>query len=182
MLNLAKKPTLLFSKRLANIKYSQLIIKDLEGMKAISKLWLKENYILASYIINLVATWQVFIQELGEYGTKELLKRNKNNQIAAIIQTNLEQNIKKFNTPKPENIDSFLMSTLGIQKITSKLKDSKKKKSILNEILQIRNEIAHEGFTAKQLTLLKNFNYMEILLHIGEELETILLDFLKTAQ
>lgn len=74
-INTTRTPAQLFSKRLTHIKFSQLIIEDLNKIEKINKKSLKEAYLLNAYIMNLVASWQGFIEDLAEYTIREMIKK-----------------------------------------------------------------------------------------------------------
>ena len=176
MLILEKTPAQKLSKRLVSIKYTQFIIDDLKKLQEfdeVHKLSTKESYLLETYIINLVANWQVFIEDLLEYGINKTADLTKNERLKTIILITLKEKLKRFNTPNTENIDSYFNDILAISKISSKLSDSDRKKTTINEIVKIRHNIAHKGFSDKELTVEKNFNYMETLFSVAKELEDI---------
>ena len=80
MLNIKKSPARIFSKRLVSIKYSQLIIQDLEKINGIHKRNLIESYLLNSYIINLVTSLQTFVQDLLGESVNKIINSIENEQ------------------------------------------------------------------------------------------------------
>ncbi len=167
--NITKTPIQLFSKRLTHIKYSQLIIKDLERLNNLRKLNEKKRYLLQSYIINLVSSWQVFIEELLEYGFN---KKWENNTM--MIKT-FKNKKGSFNTPDIKNIDKIFKRVLDIKKITDALivpeMDLKDVKGKVNKLLMIRHKIVHTGKSKELLDLKNNFDFMRHLMIVGEKLE-----------
>jgi hypothetical protein len=173
---IAKTPAQKFSRRLVSIKYTQLIIDDLEELNKLKvdrKINLKKSYLLDAYIMNLVANWQVFIEDLLEYGLNEIAETVSSEKLKTILLITLKEKIKRFNTPNTENIDLIFNSVLAIPKITLKLENSVGKKVIINEVLAIRHSIAHKGSPGKPLTVTGNFDYMNTLFGVAEELQEI---------
>lgn len=176
-LDLRKTPIMLFSKRLTHIKHSQLIIKDIENIDGIKKLREKGNYLLNSYIMNLVASWQVFIEELLEFGLNLVIEKNSLNPAAIeILKSNFEVNKKRFNTPNIKNIDQIFKNVLAIKKITDNISIQgmglNEVKDKVNKLLEIRHKIAHTGFTDEELDLESNFDFMKHLFSVGEQIES----------
>ncbi len=173
MLILKKTPVQKFSKKLASIKFSQLIVADLEKIEKINKRELKESYLLNSYIINLVSSWQTFIEELLEFAIIEVIAKTTDLNIKTIIKNNFDENLKKFNTPNAENIDKIFKSVVGIEKITSLLPDSSTIRKQIGDILEIRHSIAHKGYSISELSISDNFDKMKVLFKAAEELQNI---------
>lgn len=173
MLDLKKTPAQIFSKKLVSIQYSQTIIEDLLKIETLRKRSLKENYLLNSYIINLVASWQVFIQDLLEDSISQMLAKIENEQLAEIVKNNYEEKLKRFNTPNTKNIDEIFSSVLGISKITSQLSKADFYKERINRVLSIRHTIAHTGYSKTQLSLAENFGFMNTFLEAAFELQNI---------
>ncbi|MFV8337355.1 HEPN domain-containing protein [Flavobacterium sp. RSP29] len=147
MLNIKKSPAQIFSKRLVSIKYSQLIIQDLEKIIiGIHKRNLIESYLLNSYIINLVTSLQTFVQDLLGESVNKIINSIENEQLVQIIISNFQDKIKRFDTPNTENIDQIFESVLGIQKITQMLKNVDVTKERIIKIIKIRHSIAHTGY------------------------------------
>lgn len=178
MLDLRKSQTQIFSRRLVQIKHSQLIIKDLERLNDVNKLELKSSYLLNSYIMNLVASWQTFIEQLVTQSVGEISK-SSNDTVKAILFANSDDKLKKFNTPNTANIDSIFESVIGIKKITSSLNNADQTIQKINSIMLIRHKIAHKGFSQHLLTIEKNFEYMQILLSAAGQLENNVKNFIE---
>ncbi|CAM1350997.1 MULTISPECIES: HEPN domain-containing protein [Tenacibaculum] len=176
MIDLTKTPSQKFSKKLANIKFSQLIIKDLEKQSDVVKMNLKTHYLLQSYIINLVAVWQVFVEDLLKYAVDEYIKSNSDPNTAKNLKFKLKRNLKIFNTPNTKNIDKIFKNVLGIEGVTSTLEfegmNSEKAKDRINKILKIRHKIAHTGYSEKKLKLKENFDFMKHLFEASKQLES----------
>jgi hypothetical protein len=157
------------------IKYIQHIQLDLDKLTEVDDKQNKKYYLNQAYIIQLVANWQVFIEELVKYGVSQLLEEvNKSSGIQNfnnVLTENSEQKIKKFNTPNSRNINEIIQNTIGIKSISDKFQWDKmsKDKAIqkLNEIIDIRHGIAHTGKNIEELFLEKNFNYMEHLYNLA---------------
>lgn len=174
-LNIIKTPVQLFSKRLTHIKFSQLIIEDLSKIENLNKKSLKESYLLNSYIMNLVASWQIFIEDLAGYAIKKMTSEIQNSNLNIIFSNNLDERIKKFNTPNSDNIDMLFKNIIGIEKITKFLEPVNLRKQI-NEILNIRHSLAHTGYTSEKLTISGNFERMEILMKAAKKIEEIVIN------
>lgn len=174
-INLTKTPLQKFSKRLVRIKYIQHIQLDLDKLSEVDDKLNKKDYLSQAYIIQLVANWQVFIEELVEYGfTKLLEKVNKDSDIRSfnsVLQKNYDQEIKRFNTPNSANINKIIENTIGIKLISDKFQwdNMSKDKAIqkLNDTLAVRHEIAHTGNNSKELFIEKNFSYMKHLYNLA---------------
>ncbi len=179
-LNLTRTPIQLFSKRLTHIKYSQLIINDLLDNKDVGNFHEKKRYLLESYIINLVASWQVFIEELLKFGLDKIIEKTNLSPVAIkILESNYDINIKRFNTPNTSNIDQTFKTVLGIEKITNDINISGMQldalKSKVNQLLEIRHKIAHTGNSGQELEIETNFDFMKHLMTVGEQLEDIVI-------
>jgi hypothetical protein len=175
MIELKKSPSQILSSKLASIKFSQTIIQDLEKLNDINKINLKKQYLLQSYILNLVAVWQVFIEDLLEFGVNEIIKKQTDSNTIEILKTNLNENIKRFNTPNTTNIDKIFKTVLAIEKITSTLElkemSLEQTKFKINYILKIRHQIAHTSKSKESLTLYENFEFMNHLYEVSKQLE-----------
>lgn len=188
--NLEKTPSKLFSQRLSQIKYSQLIIDDLrkcqENDVSISKMNLKTAYLLNSYVLNLTAQWQVFIENLLRYGVNGISENQMDTHVLNILKYNLERNLKKFNTPNTQNIDEIFKAVLSIDKITDNLEvegmSLSKVKGEINKMLKIRHTIAHKGYSKTQLSIEQNFDFMELLRINGDILEKVVIDYIYNYQ
>src|SRR4051812_118036 len=112
MLVTVKTPAQKLSKRLVSIKFSQLIIEDLVRDGNVKKLELKKGYLLNSYIVNLVASWQTFIEDLLQFAVNDIVAQTSNEILKTIIKNNLEEKTKKFNTPDVKNIDALFKSVV----------------------------------------------------------------------
>lgn len=178
MLNIKKSQTEIFRKRLVQIKYTQLIIEDLKKLDNVNKMSLKTSYLLNSYIMNLIAEWQTFIENLLRECVTEISLQS-NEIVKNILEINLTEKIKRFGNPNIENIDSSFESLLGIKNITRQLNNYQASRKRINEIMSIRHSIAHKGFSLSLLTMEENFEIMEFLLSVAGELETISLNHIK---
>lgn len=187
---LEKTPAQKFSKALVSIKFSQLIINDLDKIENVAKRNLKEQYLLDSYIINLVACWQTFVENLLEFAVENLTKKDNdeaskgtdNELIAKILKTNMNERLNRFNTPNPNNIDTLMKNTIGIDKIMNLIPDSENVRERINSILEIRHSIAHTGFSGVPLTKEQNFLRMEFLLKVATDLEHIVVQHIRNSE
>jgi hypothetical protein len=179
VLNLEKTPSALFSRNLVRIKFIQHIQNDLRNCEA-AKLELKIHFLNQAYVFQLIAFWQVFIEELAEYGFRWLEKNEPTGTFRDVAKAKLDESLKKFNTPNRDNIDKLFKEALGIPNILKYWcsKDLHLQDAIttLAELLASRHQIAHKGRTSKQLSYETNFEKMTILMKIAELTEQALLE------
>src|SRR5260370_1066850 len=95
--NLEKTPSQLFSKNLVRIKYIQDIQTDLTKCEA-AKLPLKIQFLNQAYVFQLIAFWQVFVEELAEYGFRKIEAVENSGSFRDIARAKLDESLKKFNT------------------------------------------------------------------------------------
>jgi len=176
LLDMTKTPSQLFSSRLERIAFTQQIIKDLDNLDNIKKKQLKTDFLLDSYILNLVANWQVFIEELLEYGLHEILKKTSDDNIKKVLSNNYYDSVKRFNSPNTENIDLIFMKVLGIIKITNCLESQLENKLKINNTLKIRHQIAHKGCSTEVLNYEANFEIMQFFFDCAKKLEQVVKD------
>lgn len=161
---LEKTPLQLFSKSLVRLKFLQLIQKDLEKIETSKKSY-KVNFLNQSYIFHLVAMWQVFIEEQVQYGIKEMSGLSPLGLFEPILKSKVKHDLRRyFNTPNRHNIDKIFEQFLGINKISQAWtwegmtrNDALK---LLEKILEIRHDIAHQSRTQNNLSFDKNYEYM----------------------
>lgn len=172
--SLERTPSGHFSKGLVRIKCIQHIQLDLRE-KSAHKLETKIAYLNQTYILHLIALWQVFIERLAEFALKKITTDQKNNILIAITEANLQRALARFNTPNRQNIDRLFLETLEIPQITECWRSDKityeEALATLENLLGARHEIAHTASTGKALTFEKNFLEMEKLFHMAELLE-----------
>lgn len=169
--NLTKTPTQMFSKNLVRIKYIQRIQLDIENSEANKKL-LKIDFLNKMYIFQLVAFWQVFIEDLAKSGIwLENIHNDKLKQMN-LKKEKLDAQLKKFNTPSRKNIDKLFKDVFEIPKLSNSWESDNLKRSratsSLSILLKSRHEIAHTGNTKTQWSYEKNFQMMRTLLCIAE--------------
>jgi len=183
-LDLEYTPLHIFSKNLVKIKYIQHIQKDLTDCDA-KKLELKIHFLNQSYVFQLIAFWQVFIEDLAKYGFRKIEKSEGGRVLKAIAKNKFDESLSKFNTPNTKNIDTLFKSALGINKISDHWQSLELTRSeattVLSELLEARHKIAHEGKTLTPLSYKNNFEKMEILMKVAELTEKAILDELKIA-
>ena len=174
-ISMEKTPSMLFSKSLVHLKQIPLIQKDIVKIDGIQKESLKINYLNSSYVLHLVARWEVFIEELVEYCVRKLEERNGSNHLSKNDILQIKAKTKGFHSPKTQNIDKLFEETLGIEKITMSWQSEdltrEQATSTLYFLITARNEIAHTGTTSKQLSYSENFDRMETLLVMAKLME-----------
>jgi hypothetical protein len=179
VLNLEKTPSQLFSKNLVRIKYIQHIQLDLTKSK-VAKLETKNIFLNQSYILQLVAYWQVFIEELAVFGFRKVEQSEHLGLFHDMAKIKLDESIKKFNTPNRANIDRLFKEALGIVNISkywfSETLSLDFATATLDELLTSRHQIAHKGCTSIKLSCESNFQKMEILMQIADLTERALME------
>jgi hypothetical protein len=166
-----------FSKRLSGIRFIHAIARDLDASDVHRK-ESKKKYLCESYIVYLVARWQVFLESLAEEAFTRLAALEPSPRLRVIRLNNFNQTLKRFNTPKAKNIDELIEAATGLTKISDNWHwdgvSINTAKSKLGDILEIRHEIAHTGSTQKKLTLAKNLNYVEFLVKLAHILNEVI--------
>ena len=179
--NLRKTPAQQFSKNLTHIRFIHLIANDLDALETRRK-ENKKSYVFQSYIVNLVALWQTFIEDLAKESFEKMIDAEPNASFHGVLQRNFDQVLKRFNTPKTQNIDALIEAATGIKNISNNWHwdgmSSENAKQLLDEILSIRHEIAHKGYTRKSLSVKGNYEYMEFLLKLAYVLNEVVDDYI----
>lgn len=177
VLNLEKTPVQRFSKNLVRIKYIQHIQLDMEECNA-AKLQLKIQFLNQSYVLQLIAFWQVFIEELAESGFRQIEASGSGGHFRDIARGKLDESLKKFNTPNKDNIDKLFKEALGVPNISKFWKSDtlthETAISTLEALLNSRHQIAHTGHTSRPLSYATNFEKMKVLMQIAELTEKAL--------
>ena len=104
------------------------------------------------YIVNLISIWQVFIENLVNYGCK-LIERNSNSRAEKLLYRisceNAKTAIKKFNTPNKQSINLIFYHCFSIEEITKCWKENDgsfmKEYNSLTLTLQERHRFSHTG-------------------------------------
>lgn len=173
-LNLKKTPLQLFSKKLVKLKYIQHIQYDLKKSD-VKKLEYKIKYLNQTYIFHLIANWQDFIETLVEDKFNTIQSSQKVHKLNSVLTNNLENKLKRFNTPNIENIDLLFKDVLGITKITDcfNKNDMTRKfaKKSLDRILKMRHQIAHTGSTNNVINYESNFKDMNFIFQLATLLQ-----------
>lgn len=171
MIDLERTPAQRFSRRMVSIKAIQHIQDDLNRMDDASKLPMKIAYLNQAYILHLVAYWQVFIEELAQYGFSILKNKAPDGPLVTIAQARLDHKLKKFNTPSKDNIDDLFSETLGVTRITKcwsdKMVPNHRGADTLSRVLNARHEIAHTGSAEARLAYRSNYADMETLVELA---------------
>jgi hypothetical protein len=159
-----RNPFLRFSKSLTWLSNLQLIQKDIENLdikKKQTKIW----YLNQSYLLHLVALWEIFIEEQVFYAFKEMTKISPPGVFETLLETKMNEVVQYFHNPNVENINRIFKDVIGISNISSEWKWEKMSSNdsiaLLKVILNTRHEIAHESQTKNdKLSFTKNFEYM----------------------
>lgn len=183
-LNLEKTPSMRFSKNLVKIKYIQHIQSDLISCNA-KRIDLKIDFLNQSYVFQLIAFWQVFIEDLAGYGFKKIEKSENGKVFKSIAKARLDEALKKFNTPNVENINKLFKDTLGVEYTTTHWKSknltNQQAALTLAELLKARHQIAHTGRSTNKLSYKNNFEKMEILMEMAVLTEKAIINELESA-
>ena len=179
MIVLEHTPAQLFSKRMVSIKFIQHIQDDLKALeelsKAPSRMSQKVAYLNQAYILHLVAHWQVFIEELVQYGFEMVRRKAPDSPLVTAVERRLASDVDKFNTPKKELIDKIFRNNLGIDRITKSWSDemipNNRAFQTLDRVLKARHEIAHRGETESVLAYGSNYADMETLVEMANVAE-----------
>lgn len=179
MIVLERTPAQRFSKRMVSIKFIQHIQDDLKALeelsKAPSRMSQKVAYLNQAYILHLVAHWQVFIEELVQYGFEMVRKKAPDSPLVTAVERRLADDVDKFNTPKKEFIDAIFRNNLGIERITKSWSDemipNNRAFQTLDRVLKARHEIAHRGETESLLAYASNYADMETLVEMASVAE-----------
>ena len=129
-------------------------------------------------MLQLVAYWQVFIEELARYGFRQIEASGSGGHFQNIARARLDESLRKFNTPNKSNIDKLFKEALGVSGIsqswTSASITQKMAASTLEKLLEARHQIAHTGQTSASLDYATNFEKMSILMEMAELTENAL--------
>lgn len=180
-LNIEKTPAQVFSRQLVWIKQIQHIQLDLDRAGA-PHFDRKITFLNQSYIFHLVAFWQVFIEDLVEFGFGMLERSTPPGVFRDIARAHLDARLRRFNTPNRDNIDTLFKECLGIPRISrpwdTVAVGEHGVAQFLNDLLRARHQIAHEGYAEAELSFSRNFEQMEKLFRLAEVTERALLDFI----
>lgn len=146
--------------------------KDLESLKIRHKTNQKIYYLNQSYLIHIVAKWEVFIEDLAQYGFDKLTPSANFGAGNSVIKKIIKSDIAKLNTADTRGINSLLSRILDIKEISTSWYwegiTSKDAEKWLDKILVIRHKIAHTGETEVQsLSYEKNYTYMKHLFNLA---------------
>ncbi|WP_089936986.1 HEPN domain-containing protein [Candidatus Entotheonella palauensis] len=170
MIIMEKTPLQKFSKSLVWLKFLPWIQRDLKNLETNKKAF-KIMYLNQSYILHVVALWQVFIEDEVKYVHKKVIENQSPGPFNVILQSQLERSIKRFMTPKKDDIDKLFSEVIGFDKISEKWEwDNMPRHQalrILDLIIQIRHQIAHKGRAKIELSFEKNFDYMKHIFNLA---------------
>lgn len=165
-----KRPVHQFSKSLVEVKWIQLIQKDLEGIetsKKVYKLW----YLNQSYIFHLVALWEVFIEQQVRFGFEQMARLRLLGVLEPVLRSNLEERIKNLHVPDRRKIDGLFYEFMGMEKLSDAWtwENMPREKALqkFDDILKARHEIAHKSRTGASLSFDENFEDMKHLVNLA---------------
>ena len=199
-INFKNHPLHSFLETLLEANQLLLIIDDLEENE-VEDFEKKEQAIYKNLIINLSACFEVSLNTILDDAVAHLIDKLKSsdklsNNVKIRISTNLikskdEREIwkisgdgwkdevvknfetlsKKFNSPRPDNIDDLFYKTIGLKKITDSFHwdNNTKEESIkmLNDFLDLRGKITHHYRIKKSISYEDIQKYVNYLYCIG---------------
>jgi hypothetical protein len=182
VVELKKTPLMLFSKSLANIAVVQLIAKDLDSAD-VKKRNTKQRFLYQGYIVYLVASWQAFIQTLAQDSFDSLNDIYPLSESQQKESEELSNAINRFNTPLTYHIDKLIQKATGIERISSHWHWNKMTNDLakqrLAELLNIRHEIAHAGYSKSRLSFDGNLEHMDFLYNLGSIMNNVIGNHIK---
>lgn len=121
VIDLLKRPTHTFSRSISRLHLISDICNEIDKERSERTYDYKIYLLTGFYIVNLVSIWQVFIENLIEYGCR-LIQRSSNSRAEELlcrisIDTSKEA-IKRFNTPDRERINQIFFQCFSIKEIT----------------------------------------------------------------
>ena len=161
---LSKTPLQLFSKSLANIALIQVMTKDLD-MHDVNRKNRKKSLLYRSYVVYLVAAYQSFIEDLA-LEAFDFLEENKPS-----TRTRKDLKWKIRANPKTKKINEIIKYATGIKGVSNcwhwtNISNSEAVKK-LDDLVQIRNGIAHAMYSSEPLSYENNFEHMEFLYNLA---------------
>jgi len=181
-MKLKRAPLHVFDKRLKSISAVQRIAEDIDRLE-VSSADLKKHYLHQSYIIYLVASWQIFIEYLASDCFDEIMSFRDTWPFRDKLKSDFDKARKRFNTPNTGNIDALIEAATGKKKIIDKCKwpnfSNEKVKNRLSQILSIRHEVAHKTKSVKRLSTDINWNHAKFLYNCACVLNNVLTDYIK---
>ncbi|EJB0393806.1 hypothetical protein MUJ57_001522 [Vibrio parahaemolyticus] len=173
-IDLRKSPLQMFSRQLVRLKYVQHIQNDLD-IETTRKLDSKIRYLNQTYVFHLVAHWQDFVESLVRRKFTDIKSDSGSHPLDNLLTQNVENKLKRFNTPNTKNIDQLLKDTLGLTTVTTcwDTEDFSRvqAKERLDDILLSRHQIAHKGLTSRELSYESNFEDMEFIFQLATLLQ-----------
>ncbi|MFT9159452.1 MAG: hypothetical protein ABF491_03730, partial [Acetobacter sp.] len=119
--DILKKPTYNLGRAIRWSGVISEIENELDKRKNIRSYKKKLLLLNGFYLVNLVALWQVFIEDLVEYGC-DLIERNiDSNPEKLLHKISLDRSkaaLKRFNTPDRGRIDQIFLDCFGVENIT----------------------------------------------------------------
>jgi RiboL-PSP-HEPN len=165
-----KMPIDYFNKELINISVIYMIAGDLDEHSVIRS-DKKKDILYRSYIIYLMAAWQIFIEETACKAFDALVVLEHGRSSHDTLTDTLKEKTRKFSSPKTVNVNKLIEAATGIPKISTSWKlsgmDNTVAEKTLDQIWAIRCEIAHTVYTSKRVSEQQNLNYMKFLFDLA---------------
>jgi hypothetical protein len=133
---------------------------------------MKRDLLYRSYLVLLLAAWEVFIEDLARTAHSALMELEPDSAQRTLNEDKLKTYLKNFHSPKAENINHLFKNYLGIDNIMMSVAWSGIKPhqviAQLKEIIEIRGRIAHTVYSAKEETSSDAEENPEILVYDAE--------------
>jgi len=169
--NLEYTPLQHFSKRLAELAALNEVPSDL-AEAGVGKEWVKSRLVYASYVFMLVALWQAFWERIAVESFEASAGRHADPESRDAQRMQLEEALKRFNTPSALNIDRLVRLSTGIVHVSNAwvLPDvsNAEIRRRLDAILHTRHRIAHTEIREGTFSREANLDRMKLLNALAE--------------
>ncbi|NHN83991.1 hypothetical protein GOB93_04955 [Acetobacter musti] len=187
MISITKKPTSIFKQRIKRIKIISNIGDEIDRNKNPQLYDEKILLLNGLYLVNIVAFWQVFIENMVTYGCnliKKSITTKPEELLYEIVCNKANYVLKKFNTPDRDRINKVFYDCFGIEKITECWRNGNgnfmKEYNVLNEIINERHYYVHTGkFKKINLSFEDRFKDSDDIFVLAVLLESAIIDNLR---
>ncbi len=160
-----------FSKRLAELAALNDVPSDL-AEAGVGKESVKSRLVYASYVVMLVALWQAFWERLAVASFEAFAGRHADPESLDAQRMQLDEALKRFNTPSAANIDRLIRLSTGIPHVSNAwvLPDMSNAeiRRRLDAILHSRHRIAHTEIRELTFSREENLDRMKLLYALAE--------------
>lgn len=146
---------------------------------------------LSSFLLSNCEDYKDYPQKGRLAATKELFKNKDERNVwnlagegwKKVVEDYVKKFLERFHTPKPDNVDKLFKKLLNIASLTSSWKwrgmSSVKAKSKLEELIDIRNAIAHGRRTPKSVTKQNAEMYLNLVETLVQKTDKCLRNYTK---